>query len=180
MDTRFSSAIHALILISESRETMTSEMIAASVGTNASYIRKLTGSLKRAGIIGSRRGAAGFWLARDAARITLLDVWRAVEGVSDVHVFDLHQNPSDTCIVGANIKPVLSGMFREMELEVERRLGALTLADCLDAMSARTGVARRGTGDTDETGSADAGSADTDSLDGQAGMDGTTTTREGA
>ena len=139
MDTRFSSAIHALILISESRETMTSEMIAASVGTNASYIRKLTGSLKRAGIIGSRRGAAGFWLARDAARITLLDVWRAVEGVNDVHVFDLHQNPNDECIVGRHIRPVLTETFREVEAQAERQLKQTTLADCMEKMRARIG-----------------------------------------
>ena len=43
MDTRFSSAIHMLILISEAETPMTSEEIAASVGTNASYIRKVTG-----------------------------------------------------------------------------------------------------------------------------------------
>ena len=36
MDTRFSSAIHTLILISEAETPMTSEEIAKSVGTNAS------------------------------------------------------------------------------------------------------------------------------------------------
>lgn len=43
MDTRFSSAIHTLILISEAEDPMTSEDIAVSVGTNPSYIRKITG-----------------------------------------------------------------------------------------------------------------------------------------
>jgi DNA-binding IscR family transcriptional regulator len=43
MDTRFSSAIHTLIMIAGAETPMTSDQIAESVGTNASYIRKITG-----------------------------------------------------------------------------------------------------------------------------------------
>ena len=46
MDTRFSSAIHILIMIAGSEQPLTSEAIANSVGTNPSYIRKVTGLLK--------------------------------------------------------------------------------------------------------------------------------------
>ena len=38
MDTKFSVAVHALVLISEAPLTINSDQIAASVGTNASYI----------------------------------------------------------------------------------------------------------------------------------------------
>ena len=51
MDTRFSSAIHMLILISEAEVPMTSAEIAKSVGTNPSYIRRITGLLKKNKII---------------------------------------------------------------------------------------------------------------------------------
>ena len=64
MDTKFSSAIHALILISESETPMNSEQIAVSVGTNASYIRKLTTRLRKAEIIEGRPGISGFRLVR--------------------------------------------------------------------------------------------------------------------
>ena len=67
MDTRFSSAIHMLILISESTEPLTSEDIAASVGTNASYIRKIIGLLKKKDIIESHRGVSGFTLKPKAS-----------------------------------------------------------------------------------------------------------------
>ena len=40
---------------------MSSEQIAESVGTNASYIRKLTSRLSRAGIIQAKRGVSGFF-----------------------------------------------------------------------------------------------------------------------
>ena len=60
MDTRFSSAIHTLIMIAGADTPITSELIAESVGTNASYIRKVTGLLKKKGIIDSRQGVSGF------------------------------------------------------------------------------------------------------------------------
>jgi len=134
VDTKFSVAIHLLILTSESDEPMSSEQIANSVGTNASYVRKVATRLGRAGIIEGRRGVSGFSLLKAPERISLLDVYRAVEQTEDVHVFDVHQNPSDECIVGRSIRPVLNGMFREAERVVERELAGTTLADCIERM----------------------------------------------
>ena len=134
MDTKFSTAIHMLILVSEAKTPMNSEQIAHSVGTNASYIRKVATRLGRAGIIEGRRGVSGFSLLKAPERISLLDVYRAVEQTEDVHVFDVHQNPSDECIVGRNIRPVLNGMFRQAEQVVERKLAGTTLADCITQM----------------------------------------------
>ena len=71
MDTKFSSAIHTLILISESEMPMNSEQIATSVGTNASYIRKLTTRLRKSGIIEGRRGISGFKLVKKPEDISL-------------------------------------------------------------------------------------------------------------
>ena len=51
-----------------------------------------------------------------------------------MHVFDLHQNPSDRCIVGRHIRPVLTDVFREIEQQTERELQRLTLADCMQKM----------------------------------------------
>lgn len=131
MDTRFSSAIHTLILISEAETPMTSDEIAESVGTNASYIRKITGLLKRKGIIESRQGITGFSLIKKAKDLTLLDIYQAISESEQVHVFDIHQNPCDECIVGRHIKPVLSDTFREIEEKAEEELKSQTLADCI-------------------------------------------------
>ncbi len=134
MDTRFSSAIHTLILISEAETPMTSEEIAKSVGTNASYIRKVTSLLKRKGIIESRRGVSGFQLLIPPRKLLLYDIYLAVSETDQVHVFDLHQNPSDRCIVGKHIRPVLSEVFRSVEEKAEQELKNTTLADCIDRM----------------------------------------------
>ena len=137
MDTRFSSAIHMLILISEAETPMTSEEIATSVGTNASYIRKVTGLLKKKGIIESKRGVSGFQLAISPGELLLYDVYQAVSEADQVHVFDLHQNPNDQCIVGKHIRPVLSDVFRGVEEKAEQELRNTTLADCIDRMRER-------------------------------------------
>lgn len=134
MDTKFSTAIHTLILISEAEKPMSSEKIAVSVGTNASYIRKITAMLKKGGIIESHRGISGFALTNDPDQVRLLDIYLAVTGEKRAHLFDIHQNPSDTCIVGQNIQPVLRNMFADIESAFERSLADKTLADCIDEM----------------------------------------------
>ena len=113
---------------------MNSDQIAESVGTNPSYIRKLTTRLSKAGIIEGHRGVSGFRLLRKPEQISLFAVYRAVMETDSLHLFDLHQNPNDRCIVGHNIRPVLGGMFRGMEMDIENRLRNMTLADCIADM----------------------------------------------
>lgn len=134
MDTRFSSAIHALIMISEADTPMTSELIAESVGTNASYIRKVIGLLKKQGIIRSSQGVSGFSLQIPPEQLTLYTIYRAIHETEEVHIFDLHQNPNDRCIVGRHIRPTLTHMFRGIEKQAEQELKQTTLAQCMDEM----------------------------------------------
>ena len=136
MDTRFSSAIHTLIMIAGAETPMTSDQIAESVGTNASYIRKITGLLKKQGIIDSRQRISGFTLLVEPQEPSLLRVYQAIAETEQVHVFDLHQNPNDECIVGRHIQPVLTDVFRGIEEKAERELKNTTLADCMQKMRA--------------------------------------------
>ena len=137
MDIKFSSAIHTLILISESTKPLTSEEIAASVGTNASYIRKIIGLLKKKDIVESRRGVGGFALKPEAEQLTLLQIYQAVNETETPRIFDLHQNPSDECMVGRHIKPVLTDMFTEIEDKFSRALAEKTLSDCINLIRKR-------------------------------------------
>ena len=133
MDTKFSSALHMLILISESKETMSSEELALSVGTNPSYIRKISSRLVKSGIIKGHRGISGFTLKEKSNQITLLDIYKSVMK-EKIHFFDIHQNPNDKCIVGQNIKPTLNNLFSGVEKEAEAKLKEITLADCIKKM----------------------------------------------
>lgn len=139
MDTRFSSAIHILILIAGAERPMTSEAIANSVGSNPSYIRKVTVLLKRKGILDSRQGIHGFSLRVLPEALSLYTIYQAITESDEVHVFDLHQNPNDECIVGRHIRPVLAETFRGVEEKAEQQLKQTTLADCMEKMRRRIG-----------------------------------------
>lgn len=140
MDTKFSSAIHTLILIAESNAPLTSEQIANSVGTNASYIRKVIGLLKKQGMIESHRGISGFSLKPKPEDLTLLQIYQAVNDEKRACIFDLHQNPNDKCVVGRYIKPVLTDMFAEIKNTFACTLAGKTLADCIGAIHKELGA----------------------------------------
>ena len=131
MDTKFSVAVHVLILISESPTPINSDQMAVSVGTNASYVRKILALLKKAGIVDGRRGISGCTLLIPPEQLTLLQIYQAVTEYQKIHLLDIHQNPSDQCVVGRHIRPVLSGMFASVEDAFARSLAEKTLADCI-------------------------------------------------
>ena len=136
MDTKFSAAVHILILLSESPEPINSDQMAKSVGTNASYIRKVLALMKHAGIVHGRQGISGYTLLVAPAQLTLLQIYQAVMEEHSPHLLDVHQNPSDRCIVGRHIRPVLNGMFAEAEEAFSRALAEKTLADCIASIQA--------------------------------------------
>lgn len=137
MDTKFSVAVHILILISESPDPMNSEQMAESIGTNASYVRKILALLKKAEIVDSHRGVSGYTLTSTPERLTLLRIYQAVMEESKIHLLDVHQNPNDQCVVGRHIRPVLIGMFEDMEEAFARSLEDKTLVDCIDDIRKR-------------------------------------------
>ncbi len=59
----------------------TGETIGNAQGIPTNYLENILAELRRSGIVGSRRGAdGGYWLARDAAEVSIADIVRAVEG----------------------------------------------------------------------------------------------------
>ena len=67
-------------------------------------------------------------------KLSLLRIYQAIAETEEVHVFDLHQNPNDECIVGRHIQPVLTDVFRGIEEKAEQELNNTSLADCLQKM----------------------------------------------
>ena len=136
MDTKCSVAVHVLILISESPSPIKSDQMAIRVGTNASYIRKILSLLKKAEIVDGHRGISGYTMLIPPERLTLLQIYQAVMEESKPHLLDIHQNPGDRCVVGRHIRPVLTGMFADMENAFARELSGKTLANCIAAIRA--------------------------------------------
>ena len=108
MDTKFSTAVHILIFTSEHEDTVTSEALARSVGTNPSHIRKILTALKTAGLIHSSQGKKGIHLAQPKESITLDTIYRAVYPDKEPDCRIISQKFPDIlvlfyCIFGINV-----------------------------------------------------------------------------
>ena len=132
MDTKFSVALHILTMISESKETLSSQALAESVGTNASYIRKVVALLKNAGLIQSQQGKTGYQPSKSPKDITLLNIYFATQEVSHISLFPVHQNSNLDCPVGKHIHAAVSPLFVSAEAQLEKELAQQTLEDVIN------------------------------------------------
>ena len=138
MDTKFAVAIHSLIFISESEEAMTSDTLAETLNTNPSYVRRILTSLVKAGMISSASKTKGCALLKAPEDIRLTEIYYAVEpGVSTLNM-NLSQNPDTGIHLGKCERPVIEGLFREMENAVEKILAEKTLRDLINSVRQHT------------------------------------------
>ena len=129
--TRVSDAVHILAFIALNRnEALTSQRIAESIRTNPGCVRQLMGSLRRYVIMTSVQGHARPALSRAPADISLLDIYRAVEGGKPLLHLDTHTNPE--CGVGVNIQLALQDYFDKVQNRAEDEMSRITLQDVLD------------------------------------------------
>ena len=127
--SRFAVAVHALTLMAwADEESLKSEQVAESVNTNPVVIRRMLCELAESNLVVSQTGAfGGSRLAREPEKITLLDIYRAVESPG---VFSLHRHPpSRRCPVGVNIGTVLNNVLGEVDSAVEQVLSNITIRD---------------------------------------------------
>lgn len=132
MDTKFSIALHLLIYIEETDKLVTSELLAQSVGTNASHIRKIIALLKDADIIESQQGKRGMMLKIKASELTLDKVYFAIYPQKEL--LHIHDTANQDCPVGANIRQALLPIFEESERQLVLNLKSKTLKSLIDDM----------------------------------------------
>ena len=132
MDTKFSVALHILVMISQSDRTLSSKDLAISVGTNASYIRKIISLLKNDNLIETHQGKPGYFLVKPTNQLSLLDVYLAVQETSQIHLFNIHQNPNAACPVGRYIQGALSPAFQNIEADLANELSQQSLSNIID------------------------------------------------
>ncbi|MDY3042701.1 Rrf2 family transcriptional regulator [Streptococcus pluranimalium] len=142
MDTKFSVAIHILTMISESKETLSSQALATSVGTNASYIRKVIALLKNADLLMSHQGKSGYALTKAPAEISLLDIYYATQEVTQVKRFQLHQHANLECPVGKHIEGAINPVFQKAESQLEKELASQSLANVITNLYRQAGVTK--------------------------------------
>lgn len=140
-NSRFTVAVHTLTLLAQSRgEPVTSELIASSVNTNPVVIRRVLGALREGHLVTSQGGNGGGWkLAQCAEKITLQDIYRAVEE-EDEPIFPLHhRSPNAHCTVGRHIQQALNGHFDAAKRALEEELARVSVADILGEVLAAAG-----------------------------------------
>jgi len=133
-NSRLTVAIHILLwmaLVARKRsDPVTSDRIASSVNTHPVVIRRTLGQLRRSGLVRSHRGPnAGWTLARSPAKITLLDIFNAVE---EGALFALHHSlPNQACPVGRGIQPALRKVYGALEKSLQQHLSKITVEQVL-------------------------------------------------
>lgn len=133
MDTKFSVALHIMVMISESTEVQNSDTLANSVNTNPSYIRKITALLKKSGLIESTQGKSGMSLLKSNREIDLLEIYQAVHP-KEVKLLNVHTDVNPECPVAQNIEAVLNPIFTDAEKQLLQSLKARTLDDVIKQM----------------------------------------------
>lgn len=128
---RLSDTLHILILIHlDDNGPRTSAGIAESIKTNPSYVRQLMAKLKANGIISNTQGHANASLSKKPEEISMLEVYRAVEGDKPLLHLDTDTNPE--CGIGINIQFAISDFYNEIQEMVNAKMASISLKDIID------------------------------------------------
>ena len=129
--TKLSDAVHIVVFIAINPEiNLSSNTIATSVQTNPSFVRQIMMKLKKAGLMSSINGHAKPSLAKHPKEITLLDIYKAVEGNKPLLHLDTHTNPD--CRVGVNIQLALQDYYDEIQKGTEKHMSSITLQNIIE------------------------------------------------
>ena len=131
---RFAVGAHIMALLSVSEGPISSSYIAGSVNTNPAMIRRILGMLGKAGLTSSTMGSnGGTVLARPADKVSLLEIYRAVD---EPGILALHSSaPNPACEVGRAITAVLEAIIGRAERAMESEIAAVTVHDVVQALS---------------------------------------------
>lgn len=132
--SRMTIAVHILLAIAEfaDKEKTTSTFLAQSVNVHPVIIRNTLGKLKAAGIVHVRAGEGGATLANDPQKVTLLDIFEAVEKEEDL--FHFHEHPNPQCPVGKNMHAILDQRLISIQNAMRKEMRAITLQDLINDM----------------------------------------------
>lgn len=134
-NTQFAIATHIMAALGHAAgKEVNSAEIAGSVNTSSSFVRRILAKLSKAGLVKTATGKGGScWLARPARRISLLDIYRAVEAPK---AFAIHQYPAEKqCPVSCGIKPALSRVLAETQQAIEGSLSRTSLAKVISDLT---------------------------------------------
>jgi Rrf2 family protein len=136
-NTRLATAIHVAGMLSfADKVPLTSENIAQSVNTNAVVIRRIIGLLTKAELVKVKMGVGGgACLAKSPETITLAEIYLALDENSVFEVPQLEE--THQCVLGKVVRPVLSEVLHEVELNLLESLRKITLSEVIGRVHLR-------------------------------------------
>ncbi|MEJ8304789.1 Rrf2 family transcriptional regulator [Saccharibacillus sacchari] len=137
ISSRFSMAVHILSMIALDPSYSTGDRIARSINSNPVVIRRIMAQLKKAGYIDTKAGVAGASLRVSPEKLTLLDIFHAVESLEGNRLFNFHQDTDPACSVGMNIESVLFPQLSNAQKVMENELASVTLAEIVEQLQAK-------------------------------------------
>ena len=131
INNQFSVGVHIMTALGD-REEVTSAVITASVRAHAALVRRVLSKLVKAGLVKASRGRNGHSsLAKPANKITLLDIYKALDPPP---VFSIHRYPEEkTCRASCAHKQTLQCVLNETQRDFEISLKKRTLAQMVDS-----------------------------------------------
>lgn len=143
--SQLSDVLHVLLHMAEAEHPLTSETLAAAMGTNPVVLRRLMGGLRDAGFVTSEKGHGGGWLmAAPLESVTLRDVHTALGAPALVSLGFRDDRPE--CLVAQVVNESLQVAMQEAEASLLARLGGITLAQLSQGFTTRLRRHRRSGG----------------------------------
>jgi Rrf2 family protein len=127
INTQFSIAVHVMAGLGyQPDQHLTSASLATSVNTSPSFVRRVLAKLSKAGLVRTATGKSGAcWLARKPEKISLLDIYRAVDAPK---AFAIHEyQASGQCPVSCRIKSALENALHQTQSAMEAGLKRISL-----------------------------------------------------
>lgn len=139
IDVRFPTALQMMFSLAlaqrEGVERLSSAQLAEGVDSHPTFVRKLLVPLVQNELVISAMGRhGGISLAKDAAAITLADVYKAVVG--EKTLWTARSDIPHRCLVSSNVDRFFGNLFGEADELVLQLLRTRTLADALVELSA--------------------------------------------
>ena len=129
MDSSVNLAVHALVCLSHSGRSLSSEALAENICTNSTRVRRVMAGLKKAGMVETREGLdGGYRLCADPAALSLRQVAEAVNARFVVCAWRSGVIDRE-CAICSGMAGVMDALYRQMNEQCAAYLAQITIAD---------------------------------------------------
>jgi Rrf2 family transcriptional repressor of oqxAB len=140
IDVRFPTALQIMLSLAmaekHSAPWLSSTELAAGLGANPSFVRKLLVPMSQSKMIESQMGkAGGVRLARPASKITLRDIYSAV--TADTKIWSARTGIPHRCLVSSNVQAYFEDLVIDAQEAILGVLGKQTLHQALAELEKR-------------------------------------------